>query len=113
MPELTAEDLAVRIGALEQQVAEMVRLLGDTLKVTSVVLSRVTDVTHLSVREAAAYRNCTEKTIRRRIASGVYTLECIPGTGVKGIPIEQVRKGWIDARAAEEAERRDRQDAKR
>ena len=105
--EITAADLAVRIGVLEQTVAELVRQLGASLEITKRVLARVSDPTHVTINEAAQILGVNAKTIRRRIASGAYTLEGIPGTGKRGIPVEQITKGWVNAAILKKAKESD------
>jgi hypothetical protein len=111
--DLTVADLAVRIGAIERTMAELVAALGASMAVTERVLARVAESSHLSVAEVARMMDCSEKTVRRKIAAGAYTLECIPGTRKSGIPVHQIRAGWVKAEPVRAAEKRERQESHR
>ena len=76
--------------------------LDQLLAICIVMLSRITDPTHLSVAEVARIKRVCEKTVRNWIAKRKLTLEIISGTRQSGIPTEQVFSGWIDIQTATE-----------
>ena len=76
----------------------MRRLQADTREIShvaSTLLKRVTDVTHLTVAEAATFAGVSQKTIRNRVRKGLLTLEMIPGTRRYGIPTAELSSGWL------------------
>ncbi len=93
-------DLAHRLGRIEQ-----------TLSVVMLIAARLTDITHVSVPEAARALGVSVKTVRRRIEAGSLKLETIPGTKHSGIPVDRLYDGWwlpLDiARSIVADERRD------
>jgi len=74
------------------------------------LVGRVSDPTHVTVEEAARLKNCSVKTIRRKIRRGDYTLEQVSGTRLFGIPIVEIYADWIDVRAARTARERQREE---
>lgn len=74
----------------------------DVARVAMTLLERLTDPTHLTVSEAARFLGLSEKTVRTRIKSGALTLETIPGTRRRGIPLRQLSSGWVSAKFARE-----------
>jgi hypothetical protein len=105
---LTAEDLAVMIHDLQQQIAEMAKARRTETAIVMALLAQYGDPTHLTVKRAAALRGCSEKTIRREVDRGVYRLEQIPGKKECGIPIEQLYAGWTPVGAVRQAIERER-----
>jgi hypothetical protein len=105
---LTADDLATMIHDLQQQVAAMAKERSIERAIVMALMAQHGDPTHLSVKRVAALRRCSEKTIRREIDRGVYTLEQMPGTRESGIPIEQLYSGWTPVGAVRQAIARER-----
>jgi hypothetical protein len=87
-----AADVHRRLCRIEQ-ILELVPLL----------LAQVVDPTHLSIDAAARALHISQKTIRRKIASGALTLEVIPGTRISGVPIMQLYSEWVDIRTSRQA----------
>lgn len=78
------------------------------LELVPLLLAQVTDPTHLSIASAARALGVSEKTIRRRISSGLLTLRTIPGTRHCGIAIDELFSQWVDLRTARRAFERER-----
>jgi len=105
---LTTDDLAQMIRELQLQVAAMAKERRLEQAIVLALLAQHGDPTHLTVKRAAELRRCSEKTIRRAIDRGTYTLEQIPGTKESGIPIEQLYAGWTPVGAVRQAIARER-----
>lgn len=113
--ELTLADIGEMLRALEQKIATVGRDVTHQREFNSVLIAVVAqhgDPTHLTVDAAARVKSVSRGTIRRRIASGEYTLETIPGTRQTGIPIEQIYSGWMPLRKARQITRDQTQNEK-
>ncbi|MFZ2493511.1 MAG: hypothetical protein WA208_18690 [Thermoanaerobaculia bacterium] len=91
---------------LRTALAEYHDALRDLVCLTSILLHRTTDTTHITIEEAARYQMVCTKTIRNRIKQGKLTLEVIPGTNRSGIPVKQLSSGWVDMNRAKAILRR-------
>lgn len=67
----------------------------------NVLASRATDPSHFTIAEVATLKMVTTKTIRNWVRKGVYTVEVIPGTRKRGIPVRQLSSGWMPEAQAE------------
>lgn len=91
-------DIVAQISAqmldLQVQVAQLAQTVTIERAIILALLAQHGDPTHISVARAAELEGVSEKTIRRRITAGRYTLERRPGEKESGIPIEQFYAGW-------------------
>ncbi|HEV8434229.1 MAG TPA: hypothetical protein VGR95_12510 [Thermoanaerobaculia bacterium] len=97
---LSSDDLAKRIDSLEKIVADKVRQGEEMTAVVMVLLSRLGDVTRVTVKEAAAieerlYGHGSVKTVRSKIDAKIYTLEKRNGEKEGRIPIDQIYSGYL------------------
>jgi hypothetical protein len=86
------------VAAVKTAVESLDDGVRDVSNLTKLMMSRQTDVTHVTVSEAATFMSVTTKTIRNRIAAGQLTLEAIPGTRKSGIPVRELSSGWLPIR---------------
>lgn len=96
----TEREVRMAVLPIQSELAAVREQLGQVAALLSVVLSRQTDVTHLSVREIAAIDGTSEQTARRRYAE---VLERRPGSKKFGVPIEKVFSGWLPLAIARRA----------
>jgi DNA-directed RNA polymerase specialized sigma24 family protein len=101
------EAIAERLGALERVIMALAAQVARQSEFQALVAHRLSDLSHVSVAEAAIILKCSERTVRRRIHASELTLETIPGRKEMGIPLRQVRPDWIDVRALATAKGRE------
>lgn len=95
----------------DRELAEIrseIRRLRELFEIIPLLLSHVTDVTHVSVPRAAELLGVSQKTIRRRIAAGLLSLDVVPGTRKSGVPLDQLYAGWISLARCKAALQRER-----
>jgi hypothetical protein len=109
--EVTLEDLADRLAAVERDVARVLAQGESFLAVAIAFMAQHGDPTHVDVERAAQIRGISVHAMRRRIAAGKYTLETIPGTRETGIPIEQLYSDWMELAAVRTAMERVKREA--
>jgi excisionase family DNA binding protein len=110
-----AMDDAARSARIAVEMAartlEEVRMLSSAVqelgRVAATLLERFTDVTHLTVAEAARFLGVSEKTVRSRIKEGSLALETIPRTRRYGISTRQLSSGWVSAKLARQFGRKE------
>ena len=92
------DSLQNMVTLLTLQVKGMAEGLEQAVAISTLLLSRRLDPTHLSVPEAAKFKGVSDKTIRNWLAEGKLTREIVPGTRQSGIPVGELFEGWMDAR---------------
>ncbi len=114
--DLTAEGIAERIEVLEALMSEKIRQGARLEAVVMVLLSRLGDVSRVTVEEAVAlekrlYGKGSLAGVRKKIAAKRYTLEKRTGEKEARIPVDQIYSGylpietWRKALAAQKRER--------
>lgn len=108
---LTVEDLAAMIRAMHEELRERTKTEEEFRRTLILLANQSGDLTHASVETAARIKRVGVCTIKRRIKSGEYTLEVIPGKRASGIPIEQLSSAWVPIRIARRAYERQKNEA--
>lgn len=108
---LTSEEIQERLLRLEQQIGAaivgMTRATTFAEEVTQLALARVGG--HFTIDEAAIALSVSVPTIKRKIKSGEFTLDMIPGTRVYGIPASEIFERWTPALIQRKALKRQRE----
>jgi len=113
MEPLTTADLAEMIRDLQQQISRefdaRARVEEEFRRVLILLANQSGDLTHASVETAAKILGCSTRSVHRRIKSGEYTLEVIPGTKRYGIAVDQLTRLWCPVAIARRAFERQRE----
>lgn len=104
---LKAEAFARMLAPLIDAISVMSKQVQAQAEFYAFLAYRLSDISHASIAETARILKVSTKTVRRRIESGELTLETMPGSRAKGIPLRQVRPDWINVRALATARERE------
>jgi DNA-directed RNA polymerase specialized sigma24 family protein len=101
--------IAVEMAASTlEEVRALSKNVHELTRAAVTLLSRLTDITHFTVPEAARFLDVSEATVRSRIKRGMLRLESIPGTRRSGIPLGQLSSGWMPTVIARELAEKER-----
>ncbi|MGK2857538.1 MAG: hypothetical protein ACSLFQ_10055 [Thermoanaerobaculia bacterium] len=104
----TLEDIAKMLRELTDEVRQQAKSEEEFRRTLILLANQSGDLTHATVQTAARIKRVGVITIKRRIKSGEYTLEVIPGKRTSGIPMEQLFAAWVPIRVARRAYEREK-----